>query len=389
MLHDGVSIEHCAVSDQVLFESIHKTQRLTQMIPNPFLGVLFHWLGGLGSASFYVPYRWVKYWSWEIYWLTGGVFSWIVAPWLFAYLRTEDLLGVLAATPPRTLWLCYFFGTLWGLGGLTFGLTMRYLGLSLGTAVALGFTATFGTLAPPAVEGQLIELARTTHGFMILSGVLICLVGIAVVGIAGYRKEHEVPRDRANSSIAEFNFRKGVFVAVFAGVMSACFAFGLAAGQPIRELTLAAGTRDLWQGLPVLIVVLLGGFTTNFLWCLCLIVKNRSARQWLGTGSTPQIRSMPLLRNFLLCALAGLCWYLQFFFYTMGESQMDRFSFSSWTLHMASIIIFGTLWGFALKEWAGLSIRTRATVTLGIAILVVATIVIGFGNYVGLNEQPM
>ena len=259
-------------------------------MPNPLLGVFFHWLGGLASASFYVPFRGVRGWSWEIFWLVGGLFSWILAPWLFAALRTHDLLAVLAEAPLATLALCYFFGALWGFGGLTFGLTMRYLGISLGTAIALGLTAAFGTLIPPLVSGQLFgstdpldwrarraRLAWRRHS-----------LGIAIVGKAGHAKEFEQAAllEMASGGCSDLpraaDFRKGVGVAVFSGIMSSCFAYGLAAGEPLRQLTLAHGTPALAQGLPVLVVVLLGGFTTNAVWCLILILKNRSARELVG-----------------------------------------------------------------------------------------------------------
>jgi L-rhamnose-H+ transport protein len=348
------------------------------MTPNPLLGVCFHWLGGLASASFYVPYRSVRGWSWEVFWLIGGIFSWIIAPWLFAGLRSHDLLAVLAATPPRTLELCYLFGFLWGFGGLTYGLSVRYLGISLGTAIALGLTAAFGTLIPPLVSGQLFgSLIHTLGGRVVLGGVAIALGGIAVVGKAGHDKE----REQAAFELAfgdtgqpqAKDFRKGLAVAVFSGIMSSCFAYGLDAGDPIRHLTLAHGTDPLSQGLPVLVVVLLGGFTTNAIWCAYLIVRNASARE-------PANPMAPLSRNFLLCALGGTAWYLQFFFYTMGESQMGRYAFSSWTLHMSSIIIFATLWGLALKEWKGASTRSFVVMTAGLIILIGATVVIGVGN---------
>ncbi len=355
------------------------------MTPNPLLGVVFHWIGGLASASFYVPYRAVRGWSWEVFWLIGGVFSWIIAPWLFAGVQTHHLLAVLAATPPRTLALCYFFGVLWGFGGLTFGLTMRYLGISLGTAVALGLTAAFGTLIPPLVSGQLFgSLIHGTGGRIVLLGVAVALGGIAVVGKAGHDKEHEqaqrhlTEQDRALPR--ETDFRKGIAVAIFSGIMSSCFAYGLDAGGPIQHLTLAQGTGTLWQGLPVLVVVLLGGFTTNAIWCLYLIVRNASGRDF-KTGVDADGARVSLPRNYLLCALGGTAWYLQFFFYTMGESQMGRYAFSSWTLHMSSIIIFATLWGLALREWKGASARSLLIMTAGLATLVGATVVIGLGNY--------
>ncbi len=355
------------------------------MTPNPLLGVLFHWLGGFASASFYVPYRAVRGWSWEVFWLIGGLFSWIIAPWLFAGVQTHHLLAVLAATPPRTLALCYFFGVLWGFGGLTFGLTMRYLGISLGTAVALGLTAAFGTLIPPLVSGQLFgSLIHSTGGRIVLLGVAVALAGIAIVGKAGHDKEQEqterhlTEQDRALPRARDF--RKGIAVAIFSGIMSSCFAYGLDAGGPIRHLTLAHGTGALWQGLPVLVVVLLGGFTTNAIWCVYLIIRNASGRDLRG-GLDADGGRVSLRRNYLLCALGGTAWYLQFFFYTMGESQMGRYAFSSWTLHMSSIIIFATLWGLALKEWKGASARSLAIMTAGLVTLVGATVVIGLGNY--------
>jgi len=348
---------------------------------NPLLGLLFHWLGGLSSASFYVPYKGVRRWSWEIFWLTGGIFSWLIAPWFFAGVQTRDLLTVLSATPRETLFWCWFFGALWGLGGLTFGLTMRYLGLSLGMAIALGLTTAFGTLVPPLFDGSFAaKLLVSASGHVILAGIVVTLIGIGVVALAGRAKEAEMSVSESQATIGEFDLKKGVAIAVFSGVMSSCFAFGLAAGEPIRQLSLAHGTNPLWQGLPVLCVVLLGGLTTNLIWCAGLIAKNRSAGQWFGRGMGRGEAAAPLLRNYLLCALAGLAWYFQFFFYTMGESQMGRYGFSSWTLHMASIIIFSTLWGFALKEWKGVRAKTRGLVVGGIALLVFSTVIIGVGN---------
>ena len=187
----------------------------------------------------------------------------------------------------------------------------------------------------------------------------------------------------ARTGVAEFNLNKGLAIAVFSGVMSGCFAWGLDAGAPIRSAALAAGSDPLWQGLPVLCIVLAGGLTSNLVWCVILILKNGSAGQFIGRAGAPgglTSQRPPLLTNYLLAALGGALWYFQFFFYTMGESQMGRYGFSSWTLHMASIILFSTLWGFALKEWYGASVGTRRLVWAGIGLLVSSTIVIGIGN---------
>jgi L-rhamnose-H+ transport protein len=381
---------------------------------NPLLGVFFHWLGGLASASFYVPFRRVRGWSWETYWLTGGVASWIVAPWVIASLLTHDLISVLQDAPKSAIFWCYFFGVLWGLGGLTFGLTMRYLGLSLGVAVALGYTAVFGTLVPPIFHGQLAQLLDHPAGVIILVGVGVCVLGIIFAGAAGISKERELSSKQKQASIQEFNLKLGLAVATFCGVMSSCFAFGLDAGNPIKAVTIRFGTSTMWQGLPVLVVVLIGGFTTNFIWCLILSLRNGSYGEYLRvpervrtlpSGAHPPIENIidaaatemaleilphphgspSLFWNYLFSAMAGSIWYMQFFFYTMGETQMGRYKFSSWTLHMASIIIFGTLWGIALKEWRGVSRRTKLLVFLTLFTLVGSTVVVGYGNYLGLN----
>lgn len=353
------------------------------MTPNPLVGVLFHWLGGLASASFYVPYKRIRGWSWEIFWLTGGFFSWVIAPWLFASLQTNDLLSVLANTPTNILWWCYFWGAMWGLGGLAFGLTMRYLGLSLGMAVALGLTTVIGTMGPPIFHGTVATLGATNSGKIIFAGIAMVLVGIAIIAMAGKAKEKQLAANQANNKTGnhatdrgEFNLKKGILLAIFSGVMSSCFAFGLDAGEAIREASLLAGTSASWKGLPVLCVILAGGFTTNLIWCSYLIWSNKSAQQFFK----PLITQQSLRINYFFAALGGTLWYFQFFFYTLGESQMGKFGFSSWTLHMASIILFSTLWGFALSEWKGTTLKTKLMVWAGILVLVLSTVLIGWGN---------
>ncbi len=350
------------------------------MNPNPLLGVFFHWMGGFASGSFYVPYRRVRGWPWEIYWLIGGLFSWIVAPWVFALVKVPALLHILGSASPDTLKWCVFFGLLWGLGGLTYGLTMRYLGLGLGTAVALSLCALFGTIMPPLFDGTFwTKILPTTHGQVVLGGLVICLIGICVIGYAGHSKNEDLPEDKRREVLKEFDLKKGLLVAIFCGVMSSCFAYGLAAGNPITAAVVKSGVDPLFGGLATLCVVLLGGATTNIVWCLYLIIKNKSVAAMSAPVAAGEAKPSGGL-NLILCVVAGVTWYLQFFFYQMGESQMGKYGFSSWTLHMASIIVFSSLWGFALKEWKGARTRTLACVLGGIVILLVSTVVIGLGN---------
>ncbi|MBX7259640.1 MAG: L-rhamnose/proton symporter RhaT [Candidatus Hydrogenedentes bacterium] len=353
------------------------------MAPNPFLGVILHAIGGLASASFYIPYRRVRHWAWESYWLAGGFFSWIIAPWVLALLIVPDVPQILAQTPLSVLFWAYFFGAMWGLGGLTFGLTMRYLGIALGMAIALGYCAAFGTLMPPIFDGKFASIVGETSGQVTLLGVAVCLAGIAVSGLAGMSKEKELPEEQKKAAIKEFNFFKGILVATFSGVMSASMSYGLAAGKPIAELALQHNAPPLFQNLPVLIVVLAGGFTTNFIWCVLLNVKNKSARDYIAPVSASDGVRVPLLSNYVFSAIAGTTWYLQFFFYSMGTTKMGKYDFSSWTLHMSSIIIFSTLWGIALREWKGTSPRTHVLIAIGLAVLIGSTVVVGYGNYLG------
>ena len=378
---------------------------------NPFIGVLYHWIGGFASATNFIPFRGIKRWSWEIYWLIQGFAAWIVAPVLLASIFVPDLFQILRSAPSSSLGYAVAWGALWGIGGLSFGLAIRYLGIALGYAIALGLCTAFGTLVPPIFHGQMGTIMRETSGRIILAGVVVCLIAVAVNGAAGLSKERETtPEEKIEAGESDFSFGKGVAVAVFAGIMSAFFAFGLDAGAPIAAIAkqhlLAQGRLDLWQNLPVLVVVLWGGFLTNFLWSAFLIFRNGSFRQFAGepginpmravakSGETladldredlayfQRIATPTLIANYAFAALAGVIWYFQFFFYSMGQTKMGKYDFSSWTLHMASIIIFATLWGVALREWRGTSMRTKALVGCGLLLLVSSTVIVGYGNYI-------
>jgi len=384
--------------------------------PNPLLGVIFHWIGGFCSATNFIPFRRIKRWSWEVYWIIQGFAAWIIAPSLLASIFIPHAFGILHAvylTNPRDVLFAFLFGILWGVGGITFGLAIRYLGIALGYAIALGLCAFFGTIVPPIFHGQIGALFHQTSGQIILFGVVVCVIGVGVNGAAGYSKENEItPEEKLEAGERDYNFGKGIAIAVLAGLMSSFFAFGLDAGKPIGDLThtrlIAAGLSDrlVLKNLPILIVVLWGGFVTNFVWSLILIFQNGSIRQFAGEPGVNPMRAAAtsgdtlvdfdpldastydrlapstLFLNYIFAAMAGVIWYFQFFFYSMGQTKMGKYDFSSWTLHMASIIIFATLWGLALKEWHGTSMRTKILVTCGLLLLIGSTVIVGYGNYV-------
>ena len=351
---------------------------------DPILGVLFHAIGGLAAGSFYAPCKRVKGWSWETYWLVLGVFAWIVAPSVMASRLTPGFVGIIRAVPLSVVFWSYFFGVLWGIGGLTFGLTMRYLGISLGVSVALGFCAVFGTLVPPIFAGEFMGLVISLSGGITLAGVAICLVGIGICGKAGMMKERDLSAEEKAESIAEFDFRKGIWVAIVAGVLSACMAFAFQAGDPIQKLAVQRGVPEVRSNIPMLVVILLGGFTTNCIWCVWLSIKNKT---YLDYGRAKE--GGLLGTNYLLCMVAGVLWYLQFFFYGMGSTQMGKYDFASWSLHMAFIIITSNVIGLLTREWQGSSRKTIQVVITGILVLILSTVVIGLGSNLTLEPDEV
>lgn len=351
------------------------------MDATPFLGVLLYIIGGLSGASFYLPFKGVKKWAWESYWLIYCFAALLVVPWALALTMSPNVVSVLRAAPLKTLGLCFLFGAMWGAGGLTWGLMIRYLGVGLGVAIGCGLCAAVGTLVPPLVQGDFQGLLAKPGGVQalvaLLAGVAISLVGIVVTGAAGMSKEREMSEEQKKAAVAEFDFTKGILVAIFSGVMSAGMSFGVRAADgvitPLAKTT-APATPDLWSGLPGLVVILFGGFTVNVLWTLFLNFKNRT------TGDYAKAEA-PLARNYILSALAGVLWYLQMVFYTMGDSKIGDYKFSGWSVFMSAQIIFSTLWGIVLLEWKGASPRTQKLLGAGLAILVLSLVVIGYGNY--------
>jgi len=344
------------------------------------LGVIFHFIGGFASGSFYMPYKKVKGWNWESYWIVGGLFSWLIVPPLAAILTVPGFADIIRDTSPGTLKYTLLFGVLWGFGGLTYGLGVRYLGMSLGNSVVLGFCSAFGALVPSIYynfypkEGKtnFSDLLTTSWGQIVLAGVMLCLTGIYICGRAGMMKEKEMPEAQKKESVAEFSLVKGLIVAVFSGIMSACFNFGIEAGKPMAEEAVARGMNPLFQNNVTYVVLLWGGLATNFIWCMILNFRNKTFGDYTN-GKTP------LSKNYLLSALAGTTWFLQFFFYGMGESKLGNGA-SSWILHMAFIILIANMWGIILKEWKGVSSKTKTTITIGIITIILSVFLVGYGN---------
>ena len=341
---------------------------------NTLIGLLIIAIGSFGQSSSYVPIKKVDRWSWESFWLVQGIFAWLVFPLLGALLAIPagsglmELWGAGGALPATV------YGVLWGVGGLTFGLSMRYLGVSLGQSIALGTCAGFGTLFPALFAGK--DLLQG-DGLMLLVGVCITLAGIAVIGYAGSLRSVNMSEEEKRAAVKDFALTKGLLVALLAGVMSACFALGLDAGAPIKEAALAGGVAPLYAGLPVIFLVTLGGFLTNAVYCIRQNVKNKTGREYLS------VPARVLVNNVLFCALAGVLWYSQFFGLEMGKSFLTGspvLTAFSWSILMSLNVTFSNVWGILLKEWKGCGGRTIGILILGLAVLIASIIVVAIAQ---------
>ncbi|MDT8401099.1 MAG: L-rhamnose/proton symporter RhaT [Bacteroidales bacterium] len=331
-------------------------------------------IGSLGASSFYVPFRKVKKWSWESYWISQGLAAWLIAPWLFAFLFLPHgtLFQIIAVAPASAKWLAMLFGALWGVGGLTFGLSIRYLGVAMGQSIALGFCAAFGTLIPPIVAGR--NLFGDTEGILMVTGVAVCVAGIAVIGYAGALKKKNMSEEERKLAVREFALKKGLLIAVMSGIMSAAFNYGYEVGQPIDKIALQFGVNPLFQSNVTLIFILIGGFITNFGYCAYLNVKNKTYKDYLSVSGTV------FFNNLFFTFLAGFLWFLQFHFYGMGKSQLPgEIAVFAWSILMALNIAFSNIWGIILREWKGAGRKTMIVLAVGIVILILSTFVINLG----------
>ena len=328
---------------------------------NLVVGLFIIGLGAFCQSSSYVPINKIKSWSWESYWIVQGVFAWLLFPLLGALLAVpagENLFALFAANPRESL-LTIFFGILWGIGGLTFGLSMRYLGVALGQSIALGTCSGLGAILGPVFTGHAADLTSA-----VIIGVVVTLIGIAIIGIAGAMKSAALPEEEKKKAVRDFNFGKGIFVALLVGFMSACFNIGLSFGAPLTW----TATKPIFATLPATFLVTLGGFLTNACYCFYQNARNKTWADYRQKGLWGN--------NLLFCCLAGLLWYSQFFGLSLGKGFLTDYPVLitfSWCILMSLNVVFSNVWGIILKEWKGVSRKTVAVLVTGIIVLIIST----------------
>jgi L-rhamnose-H+ transport protein len=337
---------------------------------SPVVAIGWHMLGAAMAATFYVPIERVKTWSWETTWSIAGWFSWILAPIGVAFMLLPDFHGFYASMGWPLLLRVALFGALWGVGSITYGLTVRHLGLSLGIGMAIGITLTVGTLLPPLVHGQAAMLFNTRSGLISMAGVLVSLIGVAIVTWAGHQKEVQ-----RKGHLEEFNVKLGIALAILCGFSSSGMSFGIDAAKPMEQAALHLGVNPLYAALPAYVLIMGGGAFVN--WAYCFF------RMWTLNHNPLHDMRQPasaLAANTALAATGGIMWYLQFFFYAWGAANIpQRLSYVNWTLHMSGYVLCGGLVGVVLGEWAGVTSRPIRLLWVGILVIIAAANLVGLG----------
>jgi L-rhamnose-H+ transport protein len=340
-------------------------------MPVILAGIGWHMVGAAMAASFYAPIEKVKKWSWETTWAVAGLFSWILLPISVSFLLLPDFHAFYASIGPQVLLPVALFGAMWGVGNVGYGLTMRYLGMSLGIGVAIGVTLVVGTLIPPLRHGQGALLFTTKGGLLTMAGVMVALIGVAVVSYAGHQKEIQL-----RGEVREFNLKLGLLLAVLCGVFSSGMSFAIDAAKPMEQAALHLGVNPLYAALPSYVVIMGGGAVVNLSYCFIRLgaLKRISLRDDLSQpGGT-------LLKNGALAATGGIMWYLQFFFYAWGAANIPQhLSYVNWMLHMSIYVLCGGLVGLALGEWAGVGRRPVRILWAGMIIIIAAANLVGLG----------
>jgi L-rhamnose-H+ transport protein len=344
---------------------------------NVFFGILLIATGAFSAGSFAVPFGKIKGWQWETYWLVYSLGAYIILPLIACLIFAPDFLTIIRSTPSQTIAFVFLLGAVYGVGNLSFGLALRYLGLSLGYALSLGLMLAIGTLIPPIIDGRLQVMIESSGGNLLLTGIAVAAVGIAFSSWAGIAKDKSVTKEKKQESVSEFNLAKGIFASLLVGITGSAMALGFEQGLPISVIAGQSGINPLFVMMPVYMVLFWGTFTSTLIWCLFLGFKNKSIKNYTNAKNTKT-----LMLNYGFGLLAGVLWFSQFIFYGMGQSKMGPFTFTSWGILMALTIGFASVWGLIRGEWKGAPARVYVIMALSLLILIAASFMIGISGSV-------
>ena len=345
------------------------------MEKNIFFGLFLIAMGAFSSGSFAIPFGKIKGWEWESYWLIYSIGAYMIFPFIACLIFVPEFVNIYKAMPSGILLRVFVLGIIYGIGNLSFGLSLRYLGISLGYALSLGLMLAIGTLIPPLIDGRLSIMIARSGGSLLITGVLVACCGIALSGWAGFLKDKVISGSEKQRNISEFNFMKGLFAAILVGIAGSAMSLGFEQGLPINEYAGKAGVNPLFTTLPVMLLLLSGTLVTTIIWCIHLGLRNNSLRNFIKVGT-----STALSLNYLFALLAGFLWFIQFILYGMGKSKMGPFTFTSWGILMALTIVFATLWGLYRKEWKEASSKVYIIMIISLMIIIISSYIIGISG---------
>ncbi|MFV0607344.1 MAG: L-rhamnose/proton symporter RhaT [Niabella sp.] len=342
-----------------------------------FFGIFYHAIGASSAALCYTPEKKVKGWSWQTYWLAQAAVCWLILPIVVAFITIPSLRQVLSEAPSSAMWNAFLLGMAYGVGGTAFGMAIKYIGFSLTYAISVGISCVLGTLLPPIMNGTMGTVISGNGGWWIIGGVLLGALGIALCGVAGRLKEKDLSKSQEKKD--GFNFKKGLPLCLLAGVLSAFYGFAINAGKPISDVAAAYGAGN-FQVNVVYIFSNTGAFITVLFYTLYLHNKNKTLGEYRNTNKLPKAS---LRLNYMMAILTGVFWYGQFFFYGLGHVRLGKYEFSSWAIHMILLVFFSSIVGIVLKEWIYTKSPTKKSLSLALAVLLLAVVILTYGNYLG------
>jgi L-rhamnose-H+ transport protein len=342
---------------------------------NILTGLLLIAIGAFSSGSFAIPFGKISGWKWESYWLIYSFAAYIIFPLIACLIFAPGFLNIYKEVPSGVIFKVLLLGVVYGIGNLSFGLSLRYLGISLGYSISLGLMLAIGTLIPPLLDGRLIEMIKSSGGNMLIIGVVISCIGIALSGWVGLLKDRIISEIEKKKSVTEFNLLKGILAAFLVGITGSAMSLGFEQGIPVAQYAESDGVNPLFSTMPVMLLLLSGTLITTIIWCIWLGIRNNSLKDYIRSDN-----SKKLSVNYLLAILAGLLWFSQFILYGMGKSKMGKYTFTSWGILMALTIVFATLWGFYKKEWKGAPLKIYILMIISLLVIIGSSFMIGISG---------
>ena len=349
-------------------------------IVNTISGVLLHAVGGVSASTCYLPFQKVKTWSWNSYWLVQASFAWLIFPVIIGYLTVPNLWQVFTESPASVMFNAFLLGAIYGFGGMAFGYAIKYIGFSLTYTISIGLSAVLGTIVPLIIHGTLIEQFSKSGGSIVLMGMILSLLGVILCGLAGHKKEQDLKAAKKLEANT-FNLKKGLALAIFAGVFSAIFGISLELGAPVAKIAGQYGAGH-FEGNANLLLPTSGTFVTNFIWFMVISFRQKTIKELVAVK---QLGTKTWSKNLFLSILSGGLWYFQFFFYGLGHVRMGNFKFASWAIHMAMLIFFSYLVGVLMKEWKNVTKPTYLVLIAGLIVLVCSFVIITYGSMLGTS----